>query len=360
MYRRASDGAKRRYRLGTYPAMSLEQARKEARAIVAKVDKGLDPSAERDAIKAESVFSDLADDYVDRYAKKHRRSWQEDVRRLKTSINPAIGSIRASQVSETEVIRLHDAVTDRGAPIEANRQVALIRRIYSWAIGRRLLSANPAEKLEWNPETSRDRVLDVAELRRFWSSIDTAGISPGTRLALKLLLLTGQRAGEITGCKVDELDLKRMAWLIPGERTKNGLAHSLPLSAWTCELFTEALENSKDGFVFPSRTGEGPMTRRALSRAVSRNLEIMELAHFTPHDLRRTVASQMAAAGIDRLVVGKVLNHASIDRDSVTGLVYDRHGYEPEKRRALEKWADRLAEIVDSETGDTPKVVQLR
>ena len=121
-------------------------------AIVAKVDKGLDPSGERDAIKAESTFAELAEDYVERYAKKHRRSWQEDVRRLKTSINPAIGSIRASQVSDTEIIQLHDAVTDRGAPIEANRQVALIRRIYSWAIGRRLLSANPAEKLEWNPE----------------------------------------------------------------------------------------------------------------------------------------------------------------------------------------------------------------
>jgi integrase len=92
---------------------------------------------------------------------------------------------------------------------------------------------------------------------------------------------------------------------------------------------------------------------------LSRNLEKLGIDKFTPHDLRRTVASQMAALGIDRVVTGKVLNHISVDRDTVTGLVYDRHGYEAEKRRALERWADRLAEIVGTET-KASKVVRLR
>ncbi len=181
-----------------------------------------------------------------------------------------------------------------------------------------------------------------------------------TRLALKLLLLTGQRAGEVTGSRKSELDLERSVWNIPGSRTKNKLAHTIPLSPWAEDLFTIASNVADGDYLFSSRTGEGPMTRRALSRAISRNLEKLRLEHFTPHDLRRTVASQMAAAGIDRLVIGKVLNHRSADRDSVTGLVYDQYGYEPEKRRALETWAERLARIVDEKTADRSKVVQLR
>ena len=349
MYRRAADGTKRRYKLGSYPSLSLEQARKAAIVVMAKVGQGLDPAGEREVIKAESSFADLAADYIARYAKQNRRSWSEDRRRLEKSILPTIGVIRMGQVCAADVIRLHDAVTARGAPIEANRQMALVRRIFSWAIGRRMLSDNPAERLEWNPERSRDRVLNADELRQFWLGLNSASIAPATRLALRLLLLTGQRAGEVTGCKVSEINSERMQWSIPGDRTKNGLAHSVPLSQWACDLFTQAIDDFGDEYVFPARKGSGAMTRRALSRAVSRNFATMGLEHFTPHDLRRTVASQMAAAGIDRLVVGKVLNHASINRDTVTGMVYDRHGYEPEKRRALEKWANRLADIIGHE-----------
>lgn len=360
MYRRNADGKKRRYKLGSYPALSLEGARKAALAIIARVEAGDDPAADRDAIKAESTFSELAADYLKRYAKANRRSWQEDERRLNASILPALGTIRASQVSEADVIRLHDAVTARGAPIEANRQIALIRRIYSWAMERRMLSVNPAEKLSWNRESVRERVLNVDEIVQLWHGLDTATAAASTRLALKLLLLTGQRAGEITGSDIGEIDLAARTWRIPKERTKNGKAHNVPLSEFACDLFSQAIGGRKSGPVFPARKGEGSMTRRALSRAIARNLDGLQLEHFTPHDLRRTVASQMAAAGIDRLVIGKVLNHASTDRDSVTGLVYDQHTYEPEKRRALEKWAERLSAIVDRTDAVSGKVVVLR
>jgi integrase len=360
MYRRASDGSKRRYRLGTYPALSLSDARKAASAVVAKVDSGQDPAGERDIIKAESTFKELSEIYLEKHAKIKLRSWQEEKRRLNASILPAIGSMRASQVSDRDVIRLHDHVTDRGAPVEANRQVALIRRVYSWAISKRLLKVNPAEKLEWNSEKPRARVLDKDELVQFWHGLENASAAPATKLALKILLLTGQRAGEITGCLVSEINLDRAVWNLPGERTKNGEAHTVPLSPWVCELFAAAIENERNGFVFPARSGEAPMTRRALSRVISRNYLALGMEQFTPHDLRRTAASQMAAAGVDRLVIAKVLNHRSGDRDSVTGLVYDRYDYESEKRCALGKWANRLADIVDSGTGGKPKVVHLR
>ena len=360
MYRRDADGKKRRYKLGSYPALSLEGARKAASAIIARVEAGDDPASDRDAIKAESKFSELAADYLKRYAKANRRSWKEDERRLNVSILPALGTTRASQVSESDVIRLHDTVTQRGSPIEANRQIALIRRIYSWAAERRMLDVNPAEKLTWNKERFRERVLNVDEIAQLWAGLETATAAASTRLALRLLLITGQRAGEITSSDIGEIDLKARIWRIPKEKTKNGKAHSVPLSKFACDLFSQAINGRKSGPVFPARKGEGAMTRRALSRAIARNLDGFEIEHFTPHDLRRTVASQMAAAGIDRLVIGKVLNHASTDRDSVTGLVYDQHTYEPEKRRALDKWAERLAAIVDSPDAASEKIVVLR
>jgi integrase len=75
---------------------------------------------------------------------------------------------------------------------------------------------------------------------------------------------------------------------------------------------------------------------------VLRNGETLKIKKFTPHDLRRTVASQLAALGIDRVVTGKLLNHASVDRDTVTGMIYDRHSYDTEKRHAVERWTERL------------------
>jgi integrase len=99
------------------------------------------------------------------------------------------------------------------------------------------------------------------------------------------------------------------------------------------------------------------VTRRGITGAVIRNLKKLQIAGFTAHDLRRTAASAMAALGIDRVVVGKVLNHATVDRDSITGSVYDRHGYEPQKRQALERWAAKLEAIVEDR--ETSRVVNL-
>jgi integrase len=101
------------------------------------------------------------------------------------------------------------------------------------------------------------------------------------------------------------------------------------------------------------------LRRRSISRALLRNSDTLKIKKFTPHDLRRTVASQMAGLGVDRVVTRKLLNHASVDRDTVTGMIYDRHSYDAEKRRALESWADRLLEIVEG-WPKVRKVVRLR
>jgi integrase len=358
MYRREADGAKRRYKLGEYPIVSLAEARANALAVLSQVEKGGDPAGAKQDAKSEPTVEELAKLYVERYARANRRSWQEDKRRIEQNIIPAIGRHKAHLVTATDLINLHEAITERGAPVEANRNIELVRRVYSWALGKRKVDHNPAERLELNPERSRDRVLSEDEIKAFWNALEGLALERSTQLVLKLALVTGQRLDEIAGLSFPELDFKRAVWTIPGERTKNRLTHTVPLSSLALSLLREAKKGtSPEGYLFPSAK-DGRLRRRSISRALLRNSDDLKIKKFTPHDLRRTVASQMAALGIDRIVTGKLLNHASVDRDTVTGMIYDRHSYDDEKRRAVERWADRLIEIVEGRSRG--KVLRLR
>jgi integrase len=360
MYRREADGAKRRLKLGEYPIVSLAEARANALDMLSRVERGADPASSKQDAKRDPTVADLAKLYVDRYAKANRRSWKEDERRLNQNIIPAIGKHKANLVTATDLIELHDSITQRGAPVEANRNIELVRRVYSWAMGKRKVDRNPAERLELNPERSRDRVLSEDEIKAFWTGVDKLPMEPATKLVLRLALLTGQRLDEIAGASLKELDFKRAVWTIPGERTKNGLTHTVPLSSLALSLFRGAKKTpAPDGYLFPSAKDNGRLRRRSISRALLRNSDALKIKKFTPHDLRRTVASQMAALGIDRIVTGKVLNHASVDRDTVTGMIYDRHSYDVEKMRAMERWADRLVEIIEGRNKPS-KIVRLR
>jgi integrase len=348
MYRRAADGKKRRHRIGRYPALGLAEARKEASSIRARVDREEDPAGQRQQVRQEIRFRELAEEYLSKHAKAHRRTWAEDERRLNRNILPGIGEQRAKLISPADLLSIHDELTEAGSPVEANRNLELVRRIYSWGIGKRRVEVNPATRLQLNPEKSRDRILSHSEIKAFWNGLDKLAINDSTRRVLRMALLTGQRAGEVAGATVAELDLDHGLWTIPGSRTKNGITHAVPLSPAAQELFREALASAIDGKLFPSIKPKKSIDRRSISRAVARNLDQLGVAEFTPHDLRRTVASAMAALGIDRVVVGKVLNHATVDRDSITGSVYDRHGYEREKRNALNRWASKLEAIVQN------------
>jgi integrase len=360
MYRREADGAKRRYKLGEYPIVSLTEARANALAVLSQVEKGGDPAGTKQDAKGEPTVEVLAKLYVERYAKANRRSWPEDERRIEQNIIPAIGKHKANLVTAADLIKLHEAITERGAPVEANRNIELVRRVFSWALGKRKVDHNPAERLELNPERSRDRVLSEDEIKAFWNALNDLQIEPSTKLVLKLALVTGQRLDEIAGVSLKELDFKRAIWTIPGERTKNGLTHTVPLSPLALSLLREAKKGaSPDGYVFPSGKENGRLRRRSVSRALLRNSDDLKIKKFTPHDLRRTVASQMAALGIERIVTGKLLNHASVDRDTVTGMIYDRHSYDSEKRRAVERWAERLQGIIEGRP-QTQSVVRPR
>ena len=323
-------GKARRLTLGTYPAMSLAEAHKKYAEAKEKVQKGIDPGvetvAEREEERKAPTVATLVEEYLEKWAKPRKRSWREDKRILEKDVLPAWGQRKAREITKRDVLRLLDGIVDRGAGIMANRTLAVIRKMFNFAVSRDIVPISPCLAVRAPaPEQRRDRVLTADEIRAFWHGLEGAKMAEGTKLALKLQLVTAQRKAEIVGAAKDEIDFSDGGWwTIPGEKSKNGLPHRVPLSPLALELL-EAAEPLSGGspWLFPSPRGNKHITPEAIDHALRRpGLETLGFS-FTPHDLRRTAASHMTSMGISRLVVSKLLNH--VER-GITA-VYDRHSY---------------------------------
>ena len=372
MYR--FSGHSRMATLGLYPRMTVAAAHAAAAALMETLERGQDPSRERLEARRDlqrtPTVEKLAEDFIELYAKRHKRTWQNDQVSLAKHVIPRIGHLKVNDVRRRDIIGMLEEIAAK-APTAANRVLALVRKMYNWAAEREVCEHNPCYRLSRpSPEISRDRVLNAEETKKFWQTLDRDDlpdqgtlakaqknvplpwITRAVRLALKLALITAQRRSEIALAARSEFDLTEGIWMIPAARSKNCKAHRVPLSDLAREIIEELLGLAGDSeWLFPSPRGEGkePIDAGALTRATARLLKCMDVPHFTAHDLRRTAASHMARLRISRTVIKKVLNHA----DSDVTAIYDRYGYDDEKRDALDAWARRLREIVRA-TEDAP------
>jgi integrase len=384
-YTRASDGRRRRLTLGTYPNMSLEEARTRAREELAAVARGADPAGSKQIRKDADTFSEVAEDWMERHGKPNKgsRTLRDDRSMLDRHILPEIGAVRAVEITKRDVIRLLDTVaaktdarssndkkagTARRLTHRPNRVFELVRSIFRWAVGRDILKIDPTFGLSppIKKEKARERDLSPAEIRLLWYALDKAPISrpmkredgdfPMTRataLALKLALATAQRIGEVTGIAATELDLNDTApmWTVPGERSKNGKANRVPLSPLAVQLIAEAYELAGDNaWLFPSPTGTAPIDPHAPTKALGRARPAIGLEDFRIHDLRRTAATRMAEMGISPHTISLVLNHVTARQGTITSKVYVQYSYDREKREALNAWGTRLQQIVANTT----------
>ncbi len=346
MYR--FNGKPRRMTLGAYPRIGLADARVLHAKAKQQREQGIDPGTEhiakRRAERDAETVKELVEEYLEKHARPNKRSAPADERTLRKEVLPVWGSRKAKSITRRDVIRLLDGIVDRGAPIMANRTLAVIRKAFNFAISRDIIDASPCVMIQAPAkETPRDRVLSPVEIGAFWRGLDAAKMSDQVRLALKLMLVSAQRREEVTGAPWAEFDLTDRVWEIPGSRAKNGLAHRVPLSTFALELLGEIREAAgESAWLFPSPRAGKPVVPDAATHALKDNLEAIGVAGITPHDLRRSAASHMTGLGIPRLVVSKILNHAD---SSITG-IYDRYDYGPEKLRALEAWGARLSEII--------------
>jgi integrase len=344
-----------RYTFASFPVVKLAEARQTAADALHDVVHGINPATKKKVERNSGTFDYLACEYLERHAKPKKKSWEEDQRIINTDLLPAFGGTRAKDISRREVRALLDRKAAT-APIMANRIRATLRKMFNWGILNEIVETNPVHLVPVPAkDRRRDRILTEDEIKTVWRALDRevseAKKSHRKRQAitagsLKLRLITAQRGGEVMSMEWAEIDGDR--WTIPGNKTKNGLTHRVPLTPFTLRIIDE-LRSLAEGtgqkkrllsqFVFPSPKGNAPMAnpQKALER-----IHATTGIEFRGHDLRRTAASMMTGMGIPRLTVSKILNHVE---PGVTA-VYDRHSYDKEKREALEEWSKRLMLIV--------------
>jgi integrase len=359
--------------IGVYPDVSLSQARERADDMRRAVAAGNNPNTDRERERTEATtrtFKALAERYMAEHSRRHKRprSADEDDRNLRLHILPTFGTKRFDKITRAEVIALLEGLVTAGTPTAANRVHALLSAIFNFAIDNAILNASPAARLKRRGvERVAKRTLSDDEIRLFWPNVLHAPVSRSVGLALRLALLTGARAGEIAGMRREELadldDGARAAWTIPGERTKNGRTHIIPLGPLARETIAQALEmiEADEPRVFPSKArADRSVTPHALAVAMARFASRMDKKSKRrltgpgaatwqtdtpgPHDLRRTLATRLSSIGIAGEDVAAVLNHV---RRDVTSRHYDQYQRLAEKRRALAAWEVALSLILN-------------
>jgi len=334
MYRRG--GKLQRVGIGPYPRVSLKAARTAAGRERDKLEADQDPAEEARKRRKGPTFGELAQDFIEKAATGR---WGDEAQRyLERDAIPAWKNKKAHKIGRRDVLELIEAKA-KTAPVAANRLLAVIRRVFNWGMTRDLVPLNPATRMPApGQERQRERVLSADEIRALWVNLDNADMTDTVRDALRLILATAQRPGEVLAMEREEIDGEW--WTIPGTKTKNGRPQRIPLPPLAVEIIKRRPEA---GPLFPSpRTDKTHVAVNALSHAVRRNLETLKIAHFRPHDLRRTAASNMAECGIPRLIISRILNHTE---NGVTG-IYDRYGYADEKRDALQRWNATLSAMI--------------
>ncbi|MEO5742777.1 MAG: site-specific integrase [Vicinamibacterales bacterium] len=302
-------------------------------------------------------------------AEKRHRSWKEEKRIIDKDLLPEFGPRLLVDVRRRDVRELVEAIArKRNAPVMANRTLGVLSRMFNFALD--------CEWPEPGEERSRDRVLSDDELRELWVSLESLAkqvepadeeedvqedgekkprITPATAQAFQVQLLTAQRPGEVRSMKWADVDLEAGWWSIPSAVAKNGQAHRVPLTRTVVDILKPRLKAAGESaiFVFENRRGAGSVAHRGKKAALALCMSLT--FEFRAHDLRRTAATRMAEAGVPRDHIAKVLNH--VEGGPAATRVYDRYDYDTEKRDALERWARRLAAIVE---GKTKKVVAIR
>lgn len=360
------DGKPRYLNLGKYPACSLGDARKKHREAQGKLDKGINPVAEKKQAEADRkktpTVAELIEEYMTKHAKPHKKDWKKDECCLKNDVLPAWGNRKASDIKKRDVILLLESILERGAPIQSNSVLAVTRKMFNFAIERDILEHSPFVGVKpLGPKVVRKRYLAEDEIKTLWGNLDVAGMTDELRRALKLILVTAQRPGEVIG--MHRREINGHWWSIPAERAKNNREHLVYLTDRAIELIGD-----KDGFIFESPRGGKPIDVNALANAVRQNCPTdccfdlsccqneeckkvgrecaeknrLGIVFFRPHDLRRTANTHMARMKVPLEHREAILNHAMGTLDGT----YNLHDYQDEKKRGLERLGRELEKII--------------
>ena len=371
-YRHA--GKPKKLTLGRWPVLGLADARAAASVAIEAVDHGNDPSAAKKATKAARLEAQLSErdkikTLMEQYGRLHLtklKTGDHVKRELERHVVAVWGERDIQDITKRDVIDLLDGIADSGRVVTANRIRAYLGKFLNWCVERDILNVSPAMGVKpAAKEKSRDRVLTDQEVKWFWQACTVEG-QPWGHLG-KMLLLTGQRLGEVVN--MTDREITGDLWHLTADRTKNGRAHDVALSEAARDVLgAVGRVNGRAGYVFTINgasalqgyhKGRNHIAKRMAEIASEERGETVEIPHWTFHDLRRTAATGMARLGIPVRVTEAVLNHVSGTAGGIVS-VYQRHDYADEKRDALNAWARFVGDLVDGTPNNVVRLLEAR
>jgi integrase len=350
-YRYSYKGTDKRYTLGEYPALKLQDARKKAQKLRAIVDDGKDPQYQKLIEKKKDTpptVEELAERFIKQHVSQLRPATQNSyTHRINKKIVPEFGKFRIEDLTRRMILNyLEEMVFEDGQDVNANRVRAIFSSMLSFGMDKDIIDHNIVKTIKpVGRETARERLYSSDEIRALWLSFEE--MREPVQSLFKMLLLTGQRKSETQSMRWDQIEGD--VWKIPSQSTKGDRTHYVPLNEMAMELL-EGVKPLTGGseWVFESFYHPGSHLKN-VHGSVETIQELSGVEDFRIHDLRRTAASNMARLGTDRTVLGKLLNHKGLSGDSAITAVYDRYEYMKEKRIALAKWERSLQEIITGE-----------
>ena len=381
-------GRTRRLTLGQYPDLSLAEARAKAAQAAELHKQGVDPGqkklVELVEYRTSPTFEEAVVSYLE-WAEKNKKSWREDERMLRTEFVPHLGRAKIGDIRRKQVVALLDDKA-KTAPVQANRLLAVIRKMFNFCVEREILDATPLVKMKnVAKEKTRERSLNRHELLWFLLRLTEPTITQNTRFALLLSLMLAQRSGRIVQMRWIDIDLEDAIWDRSGQFEKNNNPIAIPLSEDVLNILKYLRERqvqkvvandperwaksqvlpSPGQYVFPGRWLTKPQTQPSLNRAMRRFYDtyvkdkdrveeesLLRIAEDYPrptvHDLRRSATTHMSRQGLGKDVRSRILNHKDLSVDAI----YDRYAYFDEKAVALGEWHGFLKGLLRREFGD--------
>ena len=340
--------------VGEYPTLTLEKARKTARAWLDLIGAGIDPKEETERKKRAELrkradtFESAVDEYAKRVLPKQRRGKIVE-HELRQEFCERWGGRAITSIERRDVTDAIKEVVDRGAMYQAHNLLGHLRAFFNWAISTEDygLEYSPCDrirpKLLIGERKPRQRVLTDAELKAFWLATDRMTYPFGP--LFRLLLLTGCRKSELGEARWREIERDKRLLTIPAERFKSDAPHLVPLTTEVVNILDRLPLFTKGDYLFSTTFGLQPVSGFAkakdrLDKLMAEELE--EFAAFRLHDLRRTMRTRLASLKVPDTVAEMVIGHGKRG----LGRVYDQHRYLDEIREALELWAGLLRDIV--------------
>jgi len=327
MVYRKIKGRPERVKLGNFPAMTVEQAKKQADSINGLISKGINPNDGIRADRAELTFEELFVEYMDSHAKPHKKSWRGD----ESNYNNHLSHLRnkkLSQITPKDIKGLHLKIGKKSGHYQANRVLALLKVMFNKATDWGLFDlANPAQRIKQHKEVSRDRFLQADELQSFFKAVADEK-NKTIRDYIWISLLTGARRSNVLAMQWDEINFERAEWRIPD--TKNGTPHTVPLIKTAIQILEQRKLSQDSKFVFSGTGKSGHLVEpkkgwiRIKERAGIKDLRL--------HDLRRSLGSWQATTGASLSIIGKTLAHKNVN----TTAIYARLNNDP-VRESMEK-----------------------